>query len=168
MRTEIRPLLLKAIYEAEDVEMEANKVIYPVLIKKFGKDFLVYIPDLDIKTEGENEFDAIRMARDAISLMVMELQDGREQVPEPSDAEKAVSKAKADADEDLDFSDGLLTFVDADIAAYRQKYGNRYIRKNCTIPYWMSQEADSLGINYSRVLQDALEKIIGKRETVNG
>ena len=32
----------------------------------------------------------------------------------------------------------------------------------------MSQEADSLGINYSRVLQDALEKIIGKRETVNG
>ena len=105
--------------------MEANKVIYPVLIKKFGKDFLVYIPDLDIKTEGENEFDAIRMARDAISLMVMELQDGREQVPEPSDAEKAVSKAKADADEDLDFSDGLLTFVDEDIAAYRQKYGNR-------------------------------------------
>ena len=143
--------------------MEANKVIYPVLIKQFGKDFLAYIPDLNIKTEGKSEFDAIGMARDAISLKVMDLQDNEEMIPEPSTADDAVQKAKADADAEMNFTDGLLTFVDADITAYRQKYGNRYIRKNCTIPYWMSEEADSLGINYSRVLQEALEKIIGKK-----
>ncbi len=144
--------------------METDKVVYPVLIKQFGKDFLAYVPDLDIKTEGKSEFDAIGMARDAISLKVMELQDNEEMIPEPSTADGAVQKAEADADAEMNFTDGLLTFVDADIAAYRQKYGNLYIRKNCTIPYWMGKEADSLGINYSRVLQEVLEKIIGKRK----
>lgn len=114
--------------------MEANKVIYPALIKKFDKDFLAYVPDLDIKTEGKSESDAIGMARDAISLMVMNLQDNGEKVPDPSDAGDAIRKAKADADTGLDFTDGLLTFVDADIVAYRQRYSNYQIRKNGFAP----------------------------------
>lgn len=143
--------------------MSESKVIYPVFIKPHGKKYLVYVPDLDIHTEGRNEFNAIAMARDAISLMIMDGQDHGEKIPAPSDSTAAVKKAKAAADELFDFSDGLLTFVDADITAYRKKYENRAVKKNCTIPYWMSQKADELGLNYSRVLQDGLAKIIGKK-----
>ena len=136
--------------------MMENKVIYPALIKEYDGIYLVYIPDLDIMTEGKDEFDAISMARDAISLSVMNLQDTEDFVPDASSAKKAVAIAKEKADEETDFSDGMLTYVDADIAGYRRKYRNLSVRKNCTIPAWMDDEATALGINFSQVLQDAL------------
>jgi len=53
------------------------------------------------------------------------------------------------------------------LCPYRRKYGSRSVKKNCTIPYWMSREADALGINYSRVLQDGLAQILGGGETMS-
>ena len=44
------------------------KKVYPIIIKQNGKDFLVFVPDMEIYTEGKDEFDAIVMARDAIGL----------------------------------------------------------------------------------------------------
>ena len=142
--------------------MTGERVVYTVLIKKAGKDYRVYVPDLDLRTEGHDEYDAIRMARDVISLAVMDAHDHGEEVPAPSDSKDAIAKAKKTADDLFDYSDGMLTLVDADIAAYRRKYGSRSVKKNCTIPYWMSREADALGINYSRVLQDGLAQILGR------
>ena len=45
---------------------------------------------------------------------------------------------------------------------------NKAVKKNCTIPYWMSVEADKAGINYSRVLQDAIYNILGVARTTKG
>ena len=44
------------------------KEAYPVLIKQCGKDYLVYVPDLELYTEGKSMADAMEMARDAIGL----------------------------------------------------------------------------------------------------
>jgi antitoxin HicB len=30
------------------------------------------------------------------------------------------------------------------------------VKKNCTIPLWLNEKAEALGINFSKVLQDAL------------
>ena len=49
--------------------------IYPIIITKDKNDFLVSIPDFNIDTEGRDLADAIYMARDAIGLMMMQLQD---------------------------------------------------------------------------------------------
>lgn len=129
---------------------------YPVLIKQDGNDFLVYVPDLDIYTEGKDFPDAIYMARDAIGLKWMDAVDEHEDFPDPSTYEQAISKAKEDADEDVDFSDGILTFVDVDCELYRNKMRNRAVKKNCTIPFWLSEEAEKRGVNFSKVLQEAL------------
>ena len=50
----------------------------------------------------------------------------------------------------------LLSYVDVDLAAYRLKYGQKMVKKNCTIPLWLNEKAEALGINFSKVLQDAL------------
>ena len=50
--------------------------------------------------------------------------------------------------------------VDVDLAEYRRQYDNRAVRKNCTVPYWMTVKADEAGLNYSRVLQDAIANIL--------
>lgn len=138
------------------------KGAYPILIKECGDDYLVYVPDMEIYTEGKSVADAMEMARDAIGLKGVDYLGDNAELPAPSDKNTALRKAKADADEDFDYSDGILTLVDVDFEEYRKRMQNRAVKKNCTIPYWMSVEADKVGINYSRVLQDAILNLIGK------
>lgn len=135
--------------------------VYPVFIKQNGKDYLVYIPDWEIYTEGKDLSDAIAMGRDAIGLKGIEYEDSERELPKPSNYADALEKAKREADEEFDFSDGLMTLVDVNFIEYRKSLDNRAVRKNCTIPYWLNVEAERAGINFSRLLQEALMAKLG-------
>lgn len=134
------------------------RIAYPIFIKEYKKDYLVFIPDFNSNTSGKSIEEAIFMARDEIGMLGITLMDKEECLPEPSSYNNAMVIAKEDADEDFDFSDGLLTLVDIDFDDYRRKYDNRKVKKNCTIPYYLNVEAEKRGINFSRVLQEALEE----------
>lgn len=131
------------------------KQVYPTFIAVSGNDYLVYVPDMDIYTEGSSMADAIEMARDAIGLKGIDLQDDGKDIPDPSGYEAATTKAKEDT-EDFDYTKGILTMVDVDFAEYRKKMDNRMVRRNVTLPNWLNQEADRLHLNVSKVLQEAL------------
>lgn len=51
--------------------------------------------------------------------------------------------------------------VDIDFLEYKKKHDNRMVKKNCTIPYYLNDMAEKEGINFSRVLQDALQEKLG-------
>ncbi len=129
------------------------KVAYPVFIKQDNSDYLVFVPDFKIYTEGTSYADAIEMARDAIGCRTLDAEP-----PEPSGYTEAEKIAQADADDTFNFSDGILTLVDIDIDEYRRKNSNRAVKKNCTIPSWLNESATAAGINFSQVLQDALKR----------
>ena len=117
----------------------AMNVVYPVFIKRVEKDYLVYIPDMEIYTEGNGFAEAIASARDVIGLKAVDyLEDGKE-LPQASDGKRAIEKAREDADEGFDYSDGVLTFVDVDCEDYRN---------------WLSMEAVTL----SETLQEKLKQ----------
>ena len=40
--------------------------------------------------------------------------------------------------------------------SYAEKYGDKAVRKNLTIPAWLNTFAEKQNINFSKVLQDAL------------
>ena len=40
--------------------------------------------------------------------------------------------------------------------AYAEKYGDKAVRKNLTIPAWLNTFAEKNHINFSQVLQDSL------------
>lgn len=136
------------------------KQVYPVFIAEHEGVFLVYVPDMEIYTEGKNMADAIEMARDAIGLKGIDFEDDEKELPRPSGADAAMKKAKADADV-FDYSAGTLTFVDVDFSLYRKKIENRTVRRNVTLPSWLNAEAEKAHINVSRVLQEALMKKLG-------
>ena len=126
------------------------KIAYPVVISK-GQEFLIVsVPDCAIDTQGENVVDAIEMARDAISIWCVGEQDAGRQLPVPSE----LSAIKCNPDE-------VLTLVDVDIAAYKRKLDTRTVRKNLTVPSWLSEQAEQAGINFSGVLQEALKQKLG-------
>lgn len=131
------------------------KKAYPTFIAQNGQDFLVYVPDMDIYTEGKDVADAIEMARDAIGLKGIDMEDDHLELPEASNYNEAYKKAKGDT-EDFDFTKGILTMVDVDFIAYRRKLDSRSVRRNVTLPNWLNQEAEAAHINVSKVLQEAL------------
>ena len=134
------------------------KTAYPTFIAEHKGCYLVFVPDLEINTEGASFADAMEMARDAIGLMGMSIEDDGGEIPQPSDYSGAMAKAKADADEVFDYSQGVLTLVDVDFAEYRRKHDRRMVRRNVTLPAWLDVEAREAKINVSQVLREALQE----------
>ena len=124
------------------------KTAYPVILTQGKKFVVVYIPDFDINTQGTDLADALKMARDAIGLMGIDMQDDGEAIPTPSTI--------AEVQKDIP-SDGIASLVDVDFDEYRRKNDLRTVKKNCTIPSWLNFEAERAGINFSAVLQAALK-----------
>ena len=143
------------------------KRAYPVFIKQegTGEHYLVFVPDFDINTESDSFEGAIEAARDAIGAMGVSMEKHGEQLPDASNYSGALAKVQKDADDIFDYSDGIKTFVDIDFTAYRNKEMNRAVKKNCTIPYWMNEKAEERGINFSKVLQDALMTLLENNYT---
>ena len=67
-------------------------IAYPVLFEKIEDMYLVTIPDIDQITQGKDLTDAIAMARDLISLWVMDLEDAKKVVPKPGSVKFEVPK----------------------------------------------------------------------------
>ena len=136
------------------------KQVYPAFITEYKEDYLVYVPDLDIYTEGKTMADAIEMARDAIGLKGIDYKDDTKTLPSPSSREKALAMAKANTDI-FDYSTGILTLVDVNFTEYRRRMDNNAVRRNVTLPTWVNTEAEKAQINVSRVLQEALINVLG-------
>lgn len=129
--------------------MKENRKAYPIVISKEKDGYYVDIPDFGIATQGIDIANAMAMARDAIGLIGIDMEDDGERIPAPYS-----TKIQAQ-------SSDIVTLVDVDFVEYRKRVDNKAVKKNCTIPYWMSVEADKAGVNYSRVLQDAIVKLLG-------
>lgn len=145
------------------------KQVYPTFILNTNDGsehpFLVFVPDMKIFTEGDTFAGAIEMARDAIGVTGISMEDNQEELPVPSDEIMAVEKAKQDT-EDIDFSKGILTYVDIDFSEYRKKVDTKTVRRNVTLPGWLNYEAEHAGINVSRVLQEALMNVLNVRGNI--
>lgn len=124
------------------------KKAYPIIMTQGKELIVVFIPDFNINTQGEDIPDAIEMARDAIGLMGIDMQDDGEELPEASSLADVRAKSP---------SDGIVSLVDVDFAEYRRKNDMRTVKKNCTLPSWLNFEAERAGINFSAVLQSALK-----------
>lgn len=123
--------------------------VYPVILSEDGDGYIVRIPDFRSVTEGKDLGDAIYMARDAIGLLGIELEDEGKELPEPFS--RSVEKEEGD----------IETLVDVDFTDYRMRHDNRTVKKNCTIPYYLNVEAEKRGFNFSKILQEALAEKLG-------
>lgn len=127
------------------------KYIYPVCIYPGDNSgYTVIVPDLPgCVTEGETIAEALEQAVDAASGWVLdELEEGRN-APEPSKPED--TKAE-------EYEGGIVSVIMLDIDAYAEKYGNKAVRKNCTIPAWLNTAAEKAHLNFSQILQTALQE----------
>lgn len=123
------------------------KKVYPVILSQGEKFIVAHIPDFEISTQGEDVANAIEMARDAIGVVGIDMEDDGEALPDPT----AISEVMADSAADI------VTLVDVDFGEYRRKNDMRSVKKNCTIPSWLNFEAEKAGVNFSAILTAALK-----------
>ena len=138
------------------------KGVYPVLFTQTDGGILIEIPDFEILTEGKDMNDAINMARDAIELKCVSLEDAKENIPVPSDIEQI------DVNNTTFSNEGktVVSFVDVDSGEYRRKIDTKTVRRNVALPGWLNYEAEHAGINVSRVLQEALISTLGVKRGI--
>ena len=123
------------------------KTAYPIRITETEGGYVVYIPDFDTGTQGDTLAEAMEMARDAIGLLGITMEDEKQQLPAPSPLEKVRLSAE----------DALCTLVDVDFEEYRRMNDLRTVRKNCTLPAWLDYQAEKAGLNFSQALQYGLK-----------
>lgn len=125
------------------------KTSYPVIFTKLSDGYAVHVPDFPLDTQGDDLTDAIFMARDAIGLMGIDMEDDKKPLPVPSSLESVTCGERE-----------FISMVDIDFNEYRRKHDNRAVRKNLTIPSWLNEMAERSGVNFSQLLQNALKEYL--------
>ena len=123
------------------------KSAYPVIFLKTASGYVAHVPDMDIDTQGADITEAIEMARDAIGIIGIDMQDDHKQIPSPSN----INDITCGANE-------IVSMVDIDFTAYRRANETKAVRRTVSLPSWLDAAATKSGINVSAVLRKALEK----------
>lgn len=124
------------------------KLVYPAIFTPFGdrEGFTVELPDLPgCVTEGDNLAEAIEMGMDAASGWILgEIEEGN-------------NYPAASAANQVEVPEGsFVNLLVLDMDAYAEKYGDKAIRKNITIPAYMNTYIEKNGISLSKITQDAI------------
>lgn len=124
------------------------KAAYPILMHQGTSHIVVFVPDFNINTQGSDYADAMEMARDAIGLVGIDMEDEQEPLPQPSALSSVIKEHETD----------VITLVDVDFTEYRRKNDLRTVRRNVSLPSWLNAEAEKAGVNVSAILQAALKQ----------
>ena len=116
-------------------------------------------PDLNyLATQGDSFEEAMEMAVDCLAGYLYTAQRDGDPVPAPSKLEDidpvALSK---ELDPDMPAGEAFVNVVAVDVAEYAKKHFEKSVKKTLSIPAWLNDAAMAQGINFSRVLQQALK-----------
>ncbi|GHU68202.1 HicB family protein [Clostridia bacterium] len=122
------------------------KYVYPAVFTPEETGFSIDFPDIEsCYTCGDDLVDGIEMAEDILASRLYDIEVSGKTVPDPSPLDTLVLK-------NGEFS----TLVHCDTIVYRKLKNGKAVKKTLSIPQWMDEMASEKGINFSKVLQDAL------------
>ena len=122
--------------------------IYPAIFYPEDNGFYsVVFPDLnELATYGDSLADAFAMAQEACGqYLFTSLRDGNA-LPTPTPIDKI------EKDEDA----ALVNLICVNLDNYARAYNDKSVKKTLSIPAWLNTVCENHGINYSKVLKDAL------------
>ena len=122
------------------------KQVYPIILTPENGIYIVSIPDFNANTHGKTQIEALEMARDAIGLMGITLEDDNKPIPAPNSRPFKLEPHD------------IMSVIDIDFNQYRQEDEQRTVRRNVTIPLYLDKKIKETKFNVSRFLTDALKK----------
>jgi hypothetical protein len=98
-------------------------------------------------TCGDDLLDGYEMAEDILAIKLFDYESESRSIPSASDY--ASIKLKKGS---------FVTYVMCDTIVYQKKHNSKVVKKTLTIPGWMDDLATRKGLNFSKLLRDALSK----------
>ncbi len=128
-----------------------NRLFYPAVFQVEEEGgYSVFFPDIEgCNTQGETVEEAYDMAFNALGLTISYLKDNKLNIPEPSKPQDIL----------LDINQYVVV-IQFDMLEYLRKNESRAVKKTLSIPSWLNEAAIEHNINFSQVLQEALQNKI--------
>jgi predicted RNase H-like HicB family nuclease len=128
-----------------------NKLFFPAVFKVEEEGgYSVFFPDIEgCNTQGETVEEAYDMAFNALGLTLSYLKDNKLNIPEPSKPQDIL----------LDVNQYVVV-IQFDMLEYLKKNESKAVKKTLSIPSWLNEAAIEHNINFSQVLQEALQNKI--------
>ena len=122
--------------------------VYPAVFTEEDCGYSVNFPDIEnCFTSAESLGEALKMANDVLCLMLYEMEQSGDTIPNPS----AIWDIPVGEKE-------FVNLIACDTIEYRKFFDNKAVKKTLSIPSWLNDMAERAGINFSGTLQDALKK----------
>lgn len=126
---------------------------YPAIFQAEEEGYSVFLPDIPgCMTQGDTMDEALRMAQDAIGLMLEDISPAN--YPTPSLPQNLPLE-----------KDQFAVMIPFDKLAYDRMYNAKSIKKTLSIPRWLDTLATEHNVNFSNILQNALMRELGVTKT---
>ncbi|MCL2276961.1 MAG: type II toxin-antitoxin system HicB family antitoxin [Treponema sp.] len=127
-----------------------KKIIYFAVFEKTKTGFSVYFPDVPgCVTCGDNFDHSMSMAQEVLGLHIYGMEKDDEPLPK-----------RTDNIPELESGD-IVAAVSVFPALVKDEIENRREKTNVTIPHWLKAAAEAEGLNYSRLLENAIKETLG-------
>lgn len=128
-----------------------NYYRYIAVFAYYDDGISVTFPDLPgCVSFGQDEEEAMKCAKEVLMLHMWGMEQDGDPVPAPSGLR------------DIELGSGEMpVMIEVFMPSFREKQGNRFVKKTLSIPYWLNLEAENRGVNFSKVLQHALMEQLG-------
>ncbi len=128
--------------------MEENYT-YPAILDYKEEGYInICFPDFsDAYTCVEKGEDAVSAAQEALALAITDREENKEELPEPSKAEKVRLEEKQQ-----------LVYINVWMPYHRTQVKVVYVKKTLTIPAWIDELAKANNLNFSATLVEAIKE----------
>ena len=131
--------------------MKTDRYVFPAIFFRDENTVGVRFPDLPgCNTCGDDQEDALTMARDALGGHLLCLEDLGEAIPTPTPFDKIRTKKNE-----------VVALIEVRLSILREEDRKRAVNKTVTVPAWLNQMAMDAHINFSSTLQEALRQKLG-------
>lgn len=126
--------------------------MYPAIFTKEGGMLSVSFPDIPgCFASSDNLQESFTEATDALSVMLCHLEEQQQAIPKETPIESVHAPEGS-----------FVSYVFADTTKYRRShYSTKSVKKTLSIPAWMNEAGTAAGLNYSQLLQDAIQRELG-------
>lgn len=127
-----------------------NEYVYPAIFYCDNDGISIEFPDLPGCLPCAQTLDeAVKNAKEALGVHLYGMENDGDEIPEPTDIRN------------IEVEDGgVLMLVEVFMPPIRGRISNRFVKKTLSIPYWLNAEAESKGVNFSGILQEALKEYL--------
>lgn len=134
-------------------QIRKDKYVYPAVFY-YEKEYIdILFPDFQgCVTHGKDDEEALKMAKEALSLHIWGMEQDNDPLPEPT----PLAQVKPVDNDCIN----RAVLVEVYMINIRESLDNKSMNKTVTLPRWLNRVAEEQGINFSQVLQEGLRQKI--------